>query len=263
MQPIALGMEQIVDVVTRFYWPLVRIAGVISVAPVIGSPQIPRRIRIVLSVVLTFAVINQIGPVPQIDPLSIPGLLVTANQLLIGLVMGFTLLIVFNVLTVAGEAIAAAMGLGFALMSDPNSGVQVPIVSQFYSILATVIFLALNGHHAMISVMADSFSIIPVSDVIVLTGIWQLISWSSMLFKGAMMIALPALVTMLCVNIIMGVMTRAAPQLNIFSVGFPITMILGFLVILITLPGFTPVFSSLMSSGFETMIHTLSGLVSP
>ncbi|MBX2886876.1 MAG: flagellar biosynthetic protein FliR [Granulosicoccus sp.] len=253
-------MDQVTEVVVRFYWPLVRVAGVLSVAPVIGSPQIPKRIRVAIAVVLTLSMYSLTGPVPDVDPVSISGVIVTINQFIIGLVMGFSLLIVFNILTVAGESISSAMGLGFALMSDPSSGVQVPIVSQFYSILATLLFLALDGHHALISMMANSFIIIPVSTSLSPDGFWQLVEWSSVLFAGAIMLALPALVTMLVINVIMGVMTRAAPQLNIFSIGFPITMTLGFIVILITLPGFAPGFEKLLHDGFEGTARFLKGL---
>jgi len=263
MSPIALNMDQVADAIARIYWPLARVAGVLSVAPIIGSPLIPVRIRAMLAVVLTLALLSLTGPVPDVDPMSLAGIRITINQVIIGLIIGFILLIVFNVLNVAGESISAAMGLGFALMSDPSSNVQVPVVSQFFTILATVIFLAVDGHHALINMMAISFTIIPVSENIAPEGFWQLVEWSAILFKGAIMIALPALVTMLCINVVMGVMTRAAPQLNIFSVGFPITMLFGFFVIMVTLPGFAPGFEKIMNDGFENMISTLHGVSIP
>ncbi|MBX2883462.1 MAG: flagellar biosynthetic protein FliR [Granulosicoccus sp.] len=261
MNALAISIAQISEMVTAFFWPLVRVAGVLSVAPILGSPRIPSRIRASIAVVLTISMLSLTGPVPDIDPLSLAGVAVTLSQLLIGLLIGFILLLVFNVLIVAGESIAAAMGLGFALMSDPSSGVQIPVISQFFSVLATLLFLVLDGHHALINLIASSFQMLPVTDSLNAEGLWIMISWSGVLFSGAMMVALPALVTMLCVNIIMGVMTRAAPQLNIFSVGFPVTMTLGFVVILITLPGMSPAFETLLSQGFDKMSESLLGLV--
>lgn len=261
MNALAISIAQISEMVTAFFWPLVRVAGVLSVAPILGSPRIPSRIRASIAVVLTLSMLSLTGPVPDIDPLSLAGVAVTLSQLLIGLLIGFILLLVFNVLIVAGESIAAAMGLGFALMSDPSSGVQIPVISQFFSVLATLLFLVLDGHHALINLIASSFQMLPVTDSLNAEGLWIMISWSGVLFSGAMMVALPALVTMLCVNIIMGVMTRAAPQLNIFSVGFPVTMTLGFVVILITLPGMSPAFETLLAQGFDKMSESLLGLV--
>jgi len=261
MNAIVISIGQLMELVTGFFWPLVRVAGVLSVAPILGSPRIPSRIRASIAVVLTVSMLSLTGPIPNIDPLSLAGVAVTVSQLLIGLLIGFTLLLVFNIFVVAGESIAAAMGLGFALMSDPSSGVQIPVVSQFFSILATLFFLALDGHHALINLIATSFTLVPITDSLNAEGFWIMISWSSILFSGAMMVALPALITMLCINIIMGVMTRAAPQLNIFSVGFPVTMTLGFVVILIILPGLNPAFQSLLTQGYDTMTLALQGLV--
>ena len=260
MEALAFSMNSFMGWVTGFFWPLARVAGVLSVAPVIGSAQIPARIRIVLSVLITITLLSAVGPIPDVDPLSLPGVAVTISQFIIGALIGFTLLILFNILSVAGESIAAAMGLGFAMMSDPISGQQTPVVSQFYSILATLLFLALDGHLALIRLMANSFSLVPVSDVLNPEGFWTVVAWSGVLFAGAMMVALPALVAMLAVNLVMGVITRAAPQLNIFSVGFPLTMTIGFVVILISLPSFAPAFAVLLEESF-TLISEALGLL--
>lgn len=260
MIALSMTMDQVTEGVARLYWPFVRIAGVLSVAPIIGSPLIPVRIRVALAVLLTLSVLSLTGETPSVDPLSLAGVIVTINQLIVGLVIGFTLLLVFNVINVAGESISATMGLSFALMSDPSSNVQVPIVSQFLTILATLIFLSLDGHHALINMIVESFNVVPISEKIAPDGYWQLVQWSAVLFKGAVMLALPALVTMLCINVIMAVMTRSAPQLNIFSVGFPITMVVGFLVIMLTLPGLVPGFTDLVVRGFEAMGVILHGV---
>ncbi|MBX2838580.1 MAG: flagellar biosynthetic protein FliR [Gammaproteobacteria bacterium] len=263
MLPLALDLEQLTSGVAKVYWPLVRVSGVLAVAPVLGSPLVPVRIRVVIAVVLTMAMLPLTGPMPDVDPLSMSAVMITINQLIIGLVIGFVLLIVFNVMNVAGESISASMGLGFALMADPTSNVQVPVLTQFLTILATIIFLAIDGHHALINMMATSFSVVPVSESISPDGFWQMVEWSAILFRGAILIALPALVTMLCVNVVMGVMTRSAPQLNIFSVGFPITMLAGFIVIMLTMPGFGPGFQRLLIDGFDTMLSILTGMVLP
>ncbi|MBX2878892.1 MAG: flagellar biosynthetic protein FliR, partial [Granulosicoccus sp.] len=204
------------------------------------------RIRIALALVITLLIVPSLDPMPVLDPLSLDSVIISVQQLIIGVGMGLIVLIVFNAVTMAGEAIAITMGLGFALMNDPQNGAQVPTVSQFYLILATLLFLSLDGHHAVFVLLNDSFTLMPVGKALQADSFWQISQWGSTVFFGALSIALPALAAMLTANIIMGVMTRAAPQLNLFSVGFPITMTVGFIAILYTLPVFQDVFDNLL-----------------
>jgi flagellar biosynthetic protein FliR len=251
---MTFGMEHLAELVSRFYWPFVRVAALFSIAPVIGNPMIPVRIRVIAACLVTLAIISFTGEMPDVDPLSLEGVLVTARELIVGLSMGLLLLFVFGVFTMAGESIAGTMGLGFALMSDPRSGFQVPVLSQFFNIMATLMFLALNGHHALFEMLVTSFQLLPVGVGLGAGSYREVALAGGFIFKGAVMVALPALITMLSLNLVMGVMTRSAPQLNIFSVGFPITMFFGFLVILVTLPNFVSSTESLMEYAFSRMI---------
>ena len=175
-------------------------------------------------------------------------------QILIGLLMGFILRLVFSALTIAGENIAVTMGLGFAQITDPVNGVTVPIISQFLTISATLIFLALDGHLALINMMFDSFAYIPVGYVFdYQVALWDVVSWGANMFAGALMVAIPAVTALLIANSALALMTRAAPQLNIFSVGFPITIMFGLAVIALTLPSIAVVFQNLLSNAFEQM----------
>lgn len=260
MQPLTFSAAEITAWVGGFYWPLVRVAGLLAIAPVIGGPQVPVRIRAGLAVMFTLVILPYTGTAPAVDPLSAEGVLITAQQLVIGVAMGFILQLVFNAITLAGENIAMTMGLGFAVMSDPQNGVQVPVVSQFFMIMAILMFLALNGHHAALQMMATSFDYLPVTSLAFGSdSLWTLLQWSGMLFRGAVAIALPAVAALLTVNLVMGVMTRAAPQLNIFSVGFPVTMTVGFIVILVALPGFLPIFERLLSDAFGLIATLFTG----
>lgn len=259
MQPLFLTAGEITSWIGSFFWPLVRIAALLSVAPVIGGPQVPSRVRVGLAFLLTLSMMPLVAKVPQVDPLSIDAALIIVHQFLIGLSMGFMLLLVFNAVNLAGESIAITMGLGFALMSDPQNGAQVPVISQFYQVLATLLFLALNGHHAVIEMLAMSFRYVPIGESFSAERLWLLIEWSSVLFAGALKIALPAIAALLTVNMVMGVMTRAAPQLNIFSVGFPVTMTIGFVVILLTLHGFGTGFEQLLAETYLNMTAVLRG----
>lgn len=249
-------LENLSDSLSEWFWSFVRVAAMLSSAPIIGSRLIPARMRILfamLIVISVFPLIEQSITI-TIDPLSLEGLITTLNQFLIGLLVGFTLQLVFNAIALAGEQIAVTMGLGFAQMVDPQSGIQVPVVSQFFVIFGTLLFLSFNGHIMLIEMIVLSFKLLPIgSEILNQSSLWQMLEWASVMFVGAVVVALPAVTALLIVNLSMGVMTRAAPQLNIFSVGFPVTILIGFGFILAWLPGYLPIFSELMNQGFSAI----------
>lgn len=245
---------------TLYLWPFFRIAALVSIAPIFGTRTVPARVKLMIAVALTMLVAPLVPARDFIDPLSWQGLLTTFHQVLTGLVMGFMLTLVFGALITGGQTIAQLMGLGFASMMDPQNGVQVPVVGQFYTILATLLFLSLNGHLVLINVLVSSFHILPVGP----TGLgadklWQAVLWSRWLFVAAVTIALPAITALLLVNIAFGVMTRAAPQMNIFAVGFPITILVGFVVMLVSLPYFIPRTQQLFEDVFSFINQILLG----
>ncbi len=241
-----------------YLWPLVRIGAMLTAAPVFSSRQVPVRLRLILMLLITWIVIPTLPPSPPAEVLSHTGFMIMLQQVLIGVVMGFILQMLFAALVFGGQVVAYSSGLGFASMVDPQNGVQVPVVSQFYLILATLLFLLSNGHLLTIELMADSFRSLPVAvDGISRNSLLDLVAWGSRLFAGGLLIALPIVGAMLMVNMGMGVVMRAAPQLNIFSVGFPITMLLGFALMWVTLPNLFDVFNRLLEEAFQLMMQTL------
>ena len=244
--------------IAQFMWPFLRVTGVFIAMPVMTTRGVPMQLRLILAVAITLGIVAAIPPVPVIDPLTGQGMLILLQQFIIGVTMGFTLRIVFSALITAGHVTALGMGLGFASMVDPSNGVQIPVLSMFYSIMGTLLFLAFDGHLVTIQVLAESFHIFPVGQGgVAMEGVWDLVLWASWIFAGAVMIALPAVTAILIVNISFGVMTRASPQLNIFAVGFPLIMVLGFLMMYLTLPSIVPRFSELTLGALELMRHIL------
>ena len=258
MSALTITAEQINSWVGLIMWPMFRIAGLLSILPALGGGEVPARVRVGLAVLITILIVPTLPAMPVIDPLSLDSIFISLQQLIIGVAMGLLVLLVFNAVTLAGEGIAITMGLGFALMNDPQNGVQVPTVSQFYMIMATLLFLAFDGHHEVLLLLASSFELLPVGQSLGPGAIWQLVRWGGVIFSGALAIALPALAAMLTVNMIMGVITRAAPQLNLFSVGFPITMTVGFAAIMFTLPTFQFSFESLITQAQAAILSLLS-----
>ncbi|MFT5218321.1 MAG: flagellar biosynthetic protein FliR [Planctomycetota bacterium] len=246
------GFAQATAFVGSLLWPMLRISAMILTMPVIGTRLVSARIKVMLSFVLSAAVIPLLPELPQVEALSLDGLLISIQQVLIGASIGFTLQLVFGALMIAGESIAMSMGLGFASMVDPTNGVNVPVVAQFFIIIGTLTFLAVGGHLMLIQIIMTSFESLPISTAGVdRVHYWSIVSWGSQMFIGAVLLAIPALISMLVITLSMGVMTRAAPQLNIFSVGFPVTMFMGFVILILVIPGFIPRINEMMLEAMQ------------
>ncbi len=225
----------------NLFWPFTRIAAMLMIAPIFGARMVPVRIRLIMALLLTWVVLPLLPPVPVVNPVSASGALITAQQMLIGLAIGFSLQLLFATLILAGQAVAMGMGLGFASMVDPQNGVNVPVLGQYYVVIATLLFLALNGHLALIRVLVDSFQSLPVGiDSLTREDFRTIAGWGTRLFSDALMVALPAVASILLVNLAFGVVSRAAPQLNVFGVGFPVTMALGFVAIVVAISSLLP-----------------------
>lgn len=251
--------DGLVNLVKSWVWPFLRVGGLMMTAPVIGTRSVPVKTRLVITIAITLLIAPVLPPVAAIEPLSLPGVIITLQQVLIGIAMGLTLRVVFVVLELAGQLIGQLMGLMMASMVDPNSGNQVPIIGQFYLLLATLLFLSIDGHLVMIEALTHSFVRLPVgAEGISRDAVWLFLNWTSTVLATAVLIALPAIASLLIVNISFGVMTRASPQLNIFAVGFPIMIILGVFIMMFTLSGFAPRMITLFDDAF-LMLERLTG----
>jgi len=255
---LQFSVTQLSAWVTALMWPLLRVAGLFMTAPVLSAPSLPVRIRVLLAVLIAWLLVPVLPAMPAVDPISGEALLIGVEQLLIGLAMGFILQLVFAVFVVGGQSIAMAMGLGFASAVDPQNGVQVPVVSQAFLIMVTLLFLALNGHLVLIQLLADSFRLLPVGAPLPdAAQPWKIALWGGYMFAGGLLVALPAVTGLLLVNIAFGVAARAAPQLNIFAVGFPVMILAGFLLILMVLPGLGDRFGGMMLDAFDLIRRLL------
>lgn len=257
---VAIQLDQLWTWVLAFFWPFVRIAAMLTATPLIGGRLLPVRVRLMLALTLTWVVLPVVGPIPPVDPLSPAGLVVVANQLLIGAAMGLALQVVFNALVVGGQIIGASMGLGFASVVDPQNGIQVPVVSQLYFLMGALIFLALDGHLRMVELVARSFATLPLDGGGLDPQHFQgLALWGALMFGEGMRLALPVVSVVLVTNLALGVATRAAPQLNVFALGFSVTLILGLATMLLTLGQVGPLFTELLARAFEKIAALVAG----
>lgn len=174
---------------------------------------------------------------PAIELFSLAAWLLVGEQILIGFALGFSLQIVFAALMLAGDMAGLQMGIGFATFIDPQNSTQTPMIGSLLGMLGTLIFLGMDGHLLMLDSLINSFALVPVG-----AGSTSMLQWSHLsslgaqLFALGLQIALPLVTTMLLCNLALGVMARAAPQLNLFSVGFPLTILTGLALLFLFLP---------------------------
>jgi flagellar biosynthesis protein FliR len=223
------------------FWPFVRILALISAAPVLSHRSIPARAKIGLALAFTVILIPTLPASPQISIASAAGLEILVQQMMIGLAIGFSITLAFAAVQLAGDLIGTQMGLGFAWFVDPQSSTQGPMVGSLLSLFATLIFLAIDGHLMMLAAIAKSFAIAPIGSEINVAFDWRkLLNAGASVFSIGLHLALPALAAVFLSNVALGVLTRAAPQLNLFAVGFPITLSLGLLILWLSMPHYGP-----------------------
>jgi flagellar biosynthetic protein FliR len=237
-----------------FIFPLTRILGLLATAPMFNNAALPVNIRLVAGLAIAFALTAALPAPPPIPAGSWLGLAVIAEQLIIGTMMGLALRIAFTALDVAGELIGLQMGLSFATFFDPSSGGETPVMSEFLGLITILVFLAMNGHLLTITLLAESFTLLPLSTTpFHATAFSSFLTTSAMMFSLGVMLALPLITALLVTNISLGVLSRVAPALNLFAVGFPVTLALGFVVLLLSLPYIGAAMESVFSRGFTAM----------
>ncbi len=248
---LEFSVADIGQFVGQWLWPLFRISGFLMAAPILGAQVVPARVRMALAIVLTVLVVPVLEPLPAFDGLSIESFIVIANQVLIGVLMGFSLQLLSQVFILAGQMIAMNMAMGFTSMVDPANGINVVAISQYYLVLVTLMFIASNGHLVMIEVLVESFHVFPIGTVPYPSdNIWRLLNIGSWMFASAVLIAIPVVTALLIVNFAFGVMARAAPQLNVFSLGFPFSLLLGLLCLYIGTSRIVPQYDRLAAQIF-------------
>ncbi|WP_191636185.1 flagellar biosynthetic protein FliR [Pseudomonas fluorescens] len=227
---LALTDTQISTWVASFVLPLFRVGALLMVMPIFGTTLVSTRIRLYFALAITVVIVPGLPPMPEVHALDLSALLLVAEQIIIGALLGFSLQLFFQAFVVAGQIVAIQMGMGFASMVDPTNGVSVAVIGQFLTMLVTLLFLAMNGHLVVFEVLTESFTTLPVGGGLLVNHFWEIAGKLGWVLGAALMLVLPAITALLVVNIAFGVMTRAAPQLNIFSIGFPLTMVLGLVI---------------------------------
>jgi flagellar biosynthesis protein FliR len=223
--------------ITPLVWPFVRALALFTSLPVFGQRIVPVRVRIALAFFIAVAAQATLPAMPAVALDSMAALLITAQQVLIGVALGFAVRMVFAAVEMAGEVIGLQMGLNFAAFFDPATASQTNGAGRLFGAMVGLLFVVVDGHLAVIAALVQSFNAFPVStDVLGWLRVLQPQTWGAEVFHLGLWIALPMIGMLLFVNIVLGVISRVAPQINVFAVGFPITLAVGLIGMLVTLP---------------------------
>jgi flagellar biosynthetic protein FliR len=232
---LALTDAQIATWVASFMLPLFRVAAVLMTMPIFGTTLVPQRVRLYFSLAITVVIAPSLPPMPEVHALDLSALLLIAEQIIIGAMLGLSLQLFFQAFVVAGQIISIQMGMGFSSMIDPTNGVSVAVIGQFFTMLVTLLFLAMNGHLVVFEILVESFTTLPVGSGLDMGHLWVVIGRVGWLLGAGLLLVLPAITALLVISVAFGVMTRAAPQLNMFSIGVPLTLVLGMVILWLTL----------------------------
>jgi len=251
MGNITISQATLTALLAQWLWPFLRISGFVMAAPVLGTRALPMRARVILVLAITSVIAPVVAPATAIEPFSAAGLLTVVQQIIVGATIGMVLRLVFMVFEFAGQFVAQQTGLGFAAMVDPTSGSQVPVLAHLYVILATLIFFVSDAHLVLIKLLGDSFTLLPVGPLgLTSAGADLIVEWSATLFASALLLSLPVVIALLAINLAFGVMSRAAPQLNIITIGFPVTILAGIMIVSLTLDDLRTTCVALFDSAF-------------
>lgn len=235
-----LLFSTLIQFIADLLLPLARISAMLMVMVGIGVKTVPARVKLVLAIFITLITMPVIPSSQFTDLFSFAMILVVLQQVLIGVAIGFASVLMINTFVLAGQILAMQTGLGFASIVDPANGQNVPAVGQFYLILATLLFWVYDGHLMMVKMIVHSFHVFPIDGTWWPVTNYQTIAlWGGWMFATALVLSLAPLTAMLVINFAFGVMTRAAPQLNIFTIGFPFTLVAGLVIIWATMGNFT------------------------
>jgi flagellar biosynthetic protein FliR len=247
--------------ISAFIFPFLRILGLVLAEPVWGNRSVPIAAKVGLATFVTLVLAPVLPPIPPVDPASAAGVLIAVQQLAIGLAMGFAVRIALTAAEMAGQLAGLQMGLGFAVFFDPHSSAQTVVVGRFVGLFAILVFLATNGHALVLGILVESFRALPVAQAPLDPMGWRLlVEWGGVIFAAGLIISLPVVAALLIANLAVGVITRTAAQLNLFTVGFPVTLITGLVALYLAAPFIGPALAGLFEQAMLAVGRVVDGL---
>lgn len=248
--------DQLYAWMNGFIWPFFRILGLFGTAPLFSESAITGRVKVGLAAAIALIMAPTL-PAVTVPTASFEALLLALQQVLIGLALGMIMRIVFATVQTAGEFIGLQMGLSFASFFDPATGSNTAVLSRILNLVAMLVFIAVNGHLVMLLMLHRSFELMPIwpGQAMDQNGWGVFLEWSGQLMTSGLLLALPLIVVLLTINLAFGILNRTAQQLTVFAVGFPISLLIGMLLLTAIVPQITPFLEQFFLAGYETMLR--------
>lgn len=259
MDPILTVTSAQIDAwILAFMFPMARILALLATAPLFNNIALNMQTRLICGIAIAIALAPALPPLPHMPADSWQAGATLLQETLIGTIMGFSLRIIFASIDIAGDLIGMQMGLSFAILYDPQTAGQTPVITNFLTLITMLIFLASNGHLLLISLLAESYELLPISTVpFAADSLRTVVASAAVLFSLGLMMSMPIVAALLITNIGLGVLTRVAPTLNLFAVGFIVTLTAGFIVFALTLPYIGAALERLFELAFLNLGHFL------
>lgn len=255
-----VDISQVGTLLSHYFWPSVRVLALFTTAPIISEKQITNRVKIGLALLIAFLIAPSLPPV-NIDIVTVSGMWLALQQILIGAAIGLTMQLIFAAVRTAGEIIGLQMGLSFATFVDPSGGPNMPVLARLLNVLMILLFLSFNGHLWMISILADSFTVIPIDpEPLNGHGFLAIVKNAGIIFSHGLMLGLPIITLLLTLNITLGLLNRLTPQLSIFVVGFPLTLTVGMVAMSLLIYTLAPFAEYLISDVFERLTRIMGDI---
>lgn len=253
-----VNSDQWLQWLSMYFWPLLRVLALISTAPILSERSVPKRIKLGLGLIITFIIAPGL-PANNVTIFSADALWLALQQIMIGIALGFTMQFAFATIRMAGELIGLQMGLSFATFFDPASNLNMPVLARFMDLLALLLFLTFNGHLWLISMLVDTFHTLPIGGEPINTNAFMALTRAGgLIFINGLMLALPVITMLLTLNMALGLLNRMAPQLSVFSIGFPVTLSVGILLMATLMPLIAPFCEHLFSEIFNLLADIVS-----
>jgi flagellar biosynthetic protein FliR len=261
---LSVGDADLARWLGQFFWPFVRILALFATAPGFSSVAVPVRVKVALAFLVALVVAGTLKQSAPLD-LSWNTAVLTVEQVLVGVAIGFAMQLTLAAMGLAGEFVGVQMGFGFASMYDIQSGFQVPVMANFFSLVALLLFISLNGHLLLLGILVKSFSVVPIAAGNGITGDgWRsMVRAGALLFQMGVWLALPVIAVLLAAHFAVGFVSRVAPQFNVMSVGFSVFMWVGIAAVAALIPFFVPAVEHIIEAGIALAGTVLRGAAGP
>lgn len=249
---------------SSFFWPFCRVLAYLMADPILGHKNVSSQVKVGLAMLMAFLLAPNLPPVPDVALFSWPGLGVIVEQILIGMSLGMVMRVTLAVVEMTGDICGMQMGLAFATFFSVDTSTNSMVLSRYLGMITVLMFLALDGHLMVLDLLANTFKSLPIGLLRFDANAWNLIArYGSTIFLTGLLLALPMVGTLLIISLAMGILNRVSPQLTVFSVGFPLTLSVGLVLLMLVMSDLGQFLQGLLNNSLQFMQYLVDNMARP